>query len=198
MLSGLYNVSLKPELAKRFRIVMTQRLLGYFLGRNDIGICILTKFIRSCLYMLLSKSELNQVCISSREADMLAKCLEGHDAFFGGYDSLLKTIGNLALVPKNRQVFFDTGMISMLKDVALSKPLVSEVFNSLLNLIPAADESSGRDKAPPYEGDSVKVLLKSDHSFMKLIHSSSKEVCKGLKLLLCPPQKPGNEGNDNL
>ena len=60
-------------------------------------------------------------------------------------------------------------------------------------MIPEADESNQDGKAFPHKHDSVKVLLTSDHSFMELIHNSSEEVFKGLKLLLCPPQKPGNE-----
>lgn len=175
VLTSLYNVALSPKLAGRFRIVITKKLLDYFLRQDDIGVRFQAKFCMGCLWLVLSKSELNQVSICSKEADMLARCLRGYDAFFGGYANLIKTIGNLALFPKNRQVFFDTGIVSTLTVVAVNMPSVSnEIFYTLLNMISTLDSSS----------DSIKALLTSDHSFMKLIRSSSKDVCKGLQLIL--------------
>ncbi len=194
-LTALYNVALNPQLAKRFRIVITKQLLNYFLRKNDIGICCITKCFRSCLYMLLSKLEVSQVCICSKEAVMLAQCLEGRGSFFGGYDSLVKTIENLALVPKNRQVFFDTGIISILKDAALNKDLVHAIgiLNALLNVVSDPDELERHGEVFLSYSDSIKALLTSDDSFMELIHSSNEEVCKGLALLLSPShsEKPG-------
>ena len=136
--------------------------------------------------MLLSQSELNQMCICSDEAVKLAQCLKGH-SFFGGYDNLVKTIGNLALVPKNRQVLFDCGIISMLKESALKDAQSRNgIFNTLLNMFP---DLKGHSKA---FSDSMKYLLTSDHAFIELIRTSNEEVCKGLDLLLSPySDEPG-------
>ena len=133
--------------------------------------------------MVLSKVELNQVCISPKEALMLVQCLEGRDSFFGGFESLIKTIGSLALIPKNRQVFLDIGLIQLLKDSALKKAKVPiGIFNALLCVIPDPEDS----KHSKATDNSIKTLLTSDHSFMRKICDSSEEVCKGLAILLSP------------
>lgn len=182
MLTTLYNVALNPELAKHFRIVITKELLVFFASKkDDAEICFLAKFIRSCLYMLLSRSEMNQVCISLKEADMLAQCLEGRDPFFAGYDNLVTTIRNLALLPKNRKIFFDTGIISTLKELAL-KNEVNGIFYALLNMI---SESDAHGETFAHTDDAIRALLTSDSSFMELLCGSNKEVCRGLNLLLC-------------
>ena len=196
MLTIFYNVALNPDLAKQFRIAITKELLDFFISKkDDAGSCFLAKFVRSCLYMLLSRSEISQVSISSKEADMLAQCLEGHAPFFAGYDYLITTIGNLALVPRNRKIFLDAGIISILKEIALQNesPVPNGIFYALLNMISDSDASDIHSEEFLHADGAIRDLFTSDSSFMELLCSSNKEVCRGLTLLLCPSdtKKPG-------
>lgn len=187
-LTTLYNVVLDPELAKRFRIAITQRIFDYFLKNNDIEIRCLVKFSTSCIHMILSRSELSQVCIDQVEADLLARCLNGVDTFFGGYDSLITTIENLARNPKHWQLFVDSGIVSILKSMVLNRgPNVDKrIFQTFLHLIPEPDTSLQQLKEEfvfPLCNSVTKILL-SDPLFMELLRKSDEELCKGLLLLL--------------
>lgn len=192
-LTTFYNVALNPELAKQFRIAITKELLDFFMSKaDDAGSCILAKFVRSCLYMLLSRSEMNQVSVTSKEAHMLALCLKGRDPFFGGYDNLITTVGNLALVPKNRKIFLDADIIGILKELALqnASPAPNGIFYAFLNMISSSDTQS---EEFAHTDSAIRALLVSDSSFMMLLCGSKEEICRGLNLLLCPsdPEKTG-------
>ena len=190
VLTTLYNVVLDPELAKRFRIAITQRLFDYFLRKDDIGIRCLIKFSISCIHMLLSRSELSQVCIELVEANLLARCLNGVDSFFGGYDSLMTTIENLACNPKHQQIFVDCGIVSILKSTVLNRALNVDrrIFRTFLHLIPEPDTSLQQLEEEfvfPLH-NSVTEMLTSDPLFMDLLRKSDEDLCKGLLLLLFP------------
>lgn len=190
VLTILYNVILDPELAKRFRIVITQRLFDYFVRNDDIGIRCLIKFSISYIHMLLSKSEVIQVCIDVVEANLLAKCLNGVDSFFGGYDSLMLTIENLARNPKHQQIFVDCGIVSILKSLVLNHGLNVDrrIFHVLLHLIPEPNTSLQQVEEEIIFPicNSVTKMLTSDPLFMDILRKSDEDLCKGLLLLLCP------------
>ena len=192
VLTALYNVFLDPELAKRFRIAKTQKLLNYFIVKEDIGIRCLAQFCTSCMYMLLSRSELSQVSLPSVETDMLARCLNGVDPFFGGRENLIVTIGNLARNPKNWQVFVTAGIASTLKALALDRTsALNKILRALLNMIPEFEIFDVHGNKQPTTvlplTNQVTALLTADVGFMELIRNSHEEICKGLVLLLCPP-----------
>ena len=191
-MSALYNVFLDSELARRFRIIIIQRLFNYFINKDDLGIHCLTKFCISCMYMILSRSEFSKVCLVSVETDMLARCLNGVDPFFGGHENLIATIANLGRNPGNCQVFLDAGIISTLKSLAVtstSESTTNGILHALLNMIPEPEISLQQtvNKSLPL-CNSVTETLTEDPKFMKLLHDSNEEVSKVLRLLL----KPGN------
>lgn len=196
VLTTLYNIVLDPDLAKRFRIAVTKKLLNYFATKSDVKIGCLAKFSWSCMHMLLSKSEMNQVCLRSVEADMLARCLKRSDPFWGGFDNLIRTVENLARIPKHWQVFLDTGIVGVLKELALENGLATNgALRALLNMIPEPDVTDTQQQKPELmpPTNSVTALLTSDLAFMELVRTSEECICKGLVLLLCPrgSQKPG-------
>lgn len=196
ILSALYNVLLDSELAKRFRITITQKLFDCLVTKDDVGIRLLTKFSISCMHMILSRSEFNKVCLISIEADMLARCLNGVDSFFGGYENLIATIANLGRNPQNCQIFMDVGIIGILKSLAVtstSESTVNGALCALLNMIPEP-EISQTDKLSSPLCNSVTKMLTGDPKFMELLHNSNEEVPKALHLLLNPLdlEKSGN------
>ena len=185
-LSALYNVLLNSELAKRFRIAITQRLFNYFLTKDDMGIRCLTKFSVSCMHMILSRSEFNKVCLIPVEGDMLARCLNGVDSFFGGHENLIATIANLGRNPQNCQIFMDVGVIGMLKSIAVvNASTARDVLSALLNMIPEP-EISQKIGLPLPLCSPVTEMLTADSKFMELLHNLSDEVPKALRLLLNP------------
>jgi len=128
--------------------------------------------------MVVSKSEIGQVCITPNEGVMLAKCLDDSgDPFFAGYNNLIITIGNLARVPGNRKVFWDLGVIEKL----------NEILVALLNMI-SEDERSMIGDLDMH----IKVLLNSDAPFMERLRCFDSEVSSGLHLLLSSSDS-GNE-----
>lgn len=196
ILSTLYNVVLDSDLAKRFRITITQRLFNYFMTKDDVGIRCLTKFSMTCMHMILSRSEFNKVCLVSVEADMLARCLNGVDSFFSGRENLIATIANLGRNPQNCQIFMDVGIVSILRSLAVTDSSTTrDVLRALLNMVPEPEISSQKDEAPsPSHNNSVMELLTADPKFMELLLNSNEDVAKGLHLLLHPMsiEKSGN------
>ena len=185
-LSALYNVVLNSELAKRFRIAITQRLFNYFLTKDDVGIRSLTKFSVGCMHMILSRSEFNKICLIPVEGDMLARCLNGVDSFFGGHENLIATIANLGRNPQNHQVFMDVGIVGMLKSLTVANAsTANDVLSALLNMIPEP-EISQKIGLPLPLCNPVTQMLTADSKFMELLHNSSDEVPKALHLLLNP------------
>lgn len=177
---------MNSELAKRFRIAITQRLFNYFLTKDDMEIRCLTKFSMSCMHMILSRSEFNKVCLIPVEGDMLARCLNGVDSFFGGHENLIATIANLGRNPQNCQIFMDVGIIGMLKSIAVvNASTARDVLSALLNMIPEP-EISQKIELPLPLCSPVTEMLTADSKFMELLHNSSDEVPKALRLLLNP------------
>lgn len=190
-LTILYNVVLDPNLAKLFRIIITKKLLDFFVTKSDVKIRCLAKFSMGCMHMLLSRSEMNQVCLHSNEAEILARCLKGAESFFCGHDNLIVTIENLARIPKHWQIFLETGIVGALKVLAFKEGVATNgILRALLNMIPEPDVSNVQEKKPEVLmplSNSVTAELTSDLSFMELVHISSEDICKGLVLLLSPP-----------
>ena len=195
-LTAIYNVVLDSELAKRFRITMTQRLFNYFLTKDDVGIRSLTKFSISCMHMILSRSEFNKVCLVSVEADMLARCLNGVDSFFGGHENLIATVANLARNPQNCQIFLDAGIVGILKSLVVANTSESNtngILYALVNMIPEPEISSQTDQISLPLCSPVTEMLTGDPKFMELLCNANEDVPKVLDLLLNPLnlEKPG-------
>ena len=194
ILTSFYNIVLIPDLAKRFRISITKKLLSCYLSNDDIGIRCLAKFNMSCMHMLLSQSEISQVSIGSDEAEMMANCLKGIDSFFGGHRSLVTTIENLSRSPNNWQVFVDVGIVQSLVESALTETgsLRDCALSALLNMIPEPEIDSLKQQ--PFkkviQGDtlssSATSQLKTIPGFMELINTLSVTECKAINLLLSP------------
>ena len=186
-LSALFNVLLDSELARRFRIVITQRLFNYFLTKDDVGIRCLTKFSISCMNMILSRSEFNKICLVPVEGDMLARCLNGVDSFFSGHENLIETIANLGRNPQNCQIFMDVGIVSILKSLAVANTSnANGVLRALFNMIPEPEIGSQKDELSLPLCNSVTEMLIADPRFMELLHNSNEEIPKALHLLLNP------------
>lgn len=186
-LTTLYNVLLDPELAKRFRITITQKLFNYFITKDDMGIRCLTKFSMSCMHMILSRSEFNNVCLISAEADMLARCLNGVDSFFGGHENLIATVTNLGRNQQNCQIFKEVGIVGILKSLAVTNASTTNgILCALLNMIPEPEILSQKDEVSFPLCNSVTELLTADQKFMELLHNSNEEIQMTLHLLLNP------------
>ena len=187
ILSALYNVVLDSELARRFRIAITQRLFNYFITKDDVGIRCLTKFSISCMHMILSRSEFNKVCLVPVEGDMLARCLNGVDSFFGGHENLIATITNLGRNPQNCQIFVDVGIVSILKSLAVANfSTANDVLSALLSMIPEPEISSQKDEVSLPLCNAVTEMLIADPKFMELLHNSNEGIPKASHLLLNP------------
>ena len=194
ILSTLYNVLLDSQLAKRFRITITQKLFSYLLARDDVGIRCLTKFSMSCMHVILSRSEFNTICLDSVEANMLARCLNGVDSFYSGHENLVTTIAHLARNPQNCQTFVDVGIVSILKSLAVATTSTTNgTLRALLNMIPE-HQISQKDEVLSPLCNSVTQLLTADPKFMELLSNSNDEIPKALYLLLNPLdlEKAGN------
>lgn len=185
ILTSLYNVLLDSKLARRFRIILTKKLLDYFIGSSDLGIRFLAIFCKSCLHVVMSQSEINELSLQPVEVGMILQCLNGVQNFFGGQKELILTITNLSKSPSVRKVFIDGGVFDTLKaQVVESDPMKSSPFlTALLNFI---DEPEVFQIQQP-SNDPIKTRMTSDPSFVSLILDSKSNASKVLQLLLFPP-----------
>ena len=204
--TSLYNVVLDPNLAVRFRIVVTKKLLKPFLSTPDVGMRCITKFSLSCMHRLHSRSELNQIKLDLVEVSMLARCLNGVDTFFGGEDNLLLTIENLARIPSTWQLFVNAGVVHTLASLILSEEGFTRkhALKALLNMIPepeiAESDAKGKDankrvRKQPLTSPASNVFTRMSSlvEFIKgqAADSNCYEICKAIQLLTSSPENPG-------
>ena len=206
-LTVLYNVSLNSELSLRFRIVMTKQLLKQFFTKSSPSLKFIAKFSFSCLHRILSRSELRQLALDKVEVNMLARCLNGIDNFFGGYENLLLTLTKLAHFPENWTLFVNGGIVHALMSLALTESGHTKVLSvrALLNMIPEASipESHSQKEAPlsksRYEKsptNQVTKIITGSPAFMEFVMTYEaagicKDLCLGIKLLTTPLQNTG-------
>ena len=164
------------------------------MSKKDIGIKLLAKFTLSCLHCVSSRTEICQVTFNESEINMLHRCLNGIDPFFGGPDNLIATIDSLTCNPKVWKVFMATGTVSTLKGLVLSQPSMhfDQLLNCFLNMIPEPELFNEDDTLAEHNSlklkNCVTEFLISDQSFMNLLQGyATKTICKGLAVLLpCP------------
>ena len=203
---SLYNVVLDPSLAMRFRIVLTKKLLKPFLSTPDVGMRCITKFSLSCMHRLQSRSELSQISLDSVEVNMLARCLNAVDTFFGGQDNLLLTIENLARIPSTWQLFVNAGIVHTLASLVLSEEGFTRkhALKALLNMIPEPNIAEGDAQGKDANKQFPKLPLTSPASnlftrmspLVEFINeqagdSDYYEICKAIQLLTSSPENPG-------
>ena len=204
--TSLYNVVLDPNLAVRFQIVVTKKLLKPFLSTPDVGMRYITKFSLSCMHRLHSRSELNQIKLDLVEVSMLARCLNGVDTFFGGEDNLLLTIENLARIPSTWQLFVNAGVVHTLASLILSEEGFTRkhALKALLNMIPEPEIAEGgvqgkdadkRIRKQPLTSPASNVFTRMS-SLVEFIKGQAgdsicHEICKAIQLLTSSPENPG-------
>lgn len=191
---------LNANLAMRFQIIVTKKLLEPLLSTPDVGKRCILKFSLSCMHKLHSRSELNQFALDSIEVDMLARYIKGVDSFSGGQDNLLLTIENLAHIPNNWQLFANAGIVHSLASLVLSEGGFTRkhALKSLLNMIPEPQivDTEERDlkkqaQILPFTSPASIVFMEMS-ALVDFIRSETKcEICQGIHLLTSPLENPG-------
>lgn len=204
MLTVLYNVTLNAQLALRFRIVITKQLLNQFITASSTALRFMAKFSFSCLHKLLSRSEMEKLALESTEVDMLARCLNRIDNFFGGFENLLLTLMNLACFPKNRAVFVNGGIVHILMSLAQTETGHTQMYalRTLMNMIPETSvaevhniKTSKSGKTKTITSKTTKIITESS-AFMKFVRNFepagvNRDICQGIALLTMPLENPG-------
>ena len=207
MLTSLYNVALNPKCSLQFRIVITKQLLKQFISTSALSLRFIAKFSFSCFHRILSTSEVKQLALDNIEVDMLARCLNGVDNFFGGFECLLLTVSNLASFPNNWVLFTNGGVVQILMTLALSESGPTQIYavRALLNMIPepliaephiqTVASCSKSMYMKPLTNPATMIFTKSP-TFMEFVRTyESAGVCGdlllGIKLLTIALEKPG-------
>ena len=208
VLTTLYNVSLNSEISLRFRIVVTKQLLKQFITKNSPFLRFIAKFSFSCLHRILSRSELNQLTLDQVEVDMLARCLNRVDKFFGGFECLLMTLSKLACFPKNWPLFANGGVVRILMSLSLRENGSTQIYavRTLLNMIPepviveshsqmVTTTSPNKTCEKPLTSPATKIMVGSP-DFMEFVrtHESAAacgDLFRGIELLTKPLENPG-------
>lgn len=154
---------------------------------------------------------MKQLKLDRFEVDMLARCLNGVDKFFGGYDHLLLTVSKLTSFPNLWRLFAEGGFVQILISLALTKSGCTQVYavKALLNMIPEAviDESHNETVTKsacvkPLTNQATVIVTSSLKlmEFVKSYPSTVTGVCsdllQGIKLLTQPLDNPGEYSSE--
>ena len=167
----------------------------------------MAKFSFGCFHKIVSRSEMKQLTLNQFEVDMLTRCLNGVDKFFGGYEHLLLTVSKLAKFANNWKSFAEAGFVQILMSLVISEKGCIQIYaaQALLNMIPEPVVAELLDKAVKLKSKCIchkpltnqaTVMVTSSTTFMDFVKFyKSTGVCgdilHGIKVLTQPLENPG-------